>query len=295
MWKGVITGLLIASLFGLGGFLLLRDESGAMGSVLFLLLPAAAGFAVGVITERTKIVSASLVIAAALCFSVLLMTGAEGWVCVLMAAPLIAAGLALGALLGFLFRKYVLDKSKARRSIKLIVLVLMPLFLAGANWVEQPARRIPRTETFTTTLRVDAEPERVWEQLKSVDSIGGSKPFLLRIGLPVPVSCSLEGEGVGARRVCYFDSGYIAERVTAWKPPVLMGLEITESKLPGRHWLSFKDASYEIRREGNVTVVVRKTTIISRLYPAWYWRPLEGLGVETEHEYLFRDVAGKLK
>ncbi|MBA3768441.1 MAG: SRPBCC family protein [Acidobacteria bacterium] len=295
MWKGVITGLLIASLFGLGGFVLLRDESGAMGEVLFLLLPFAAGFAVGIVTERSKIIAASLVIAAVLCFSVLLLTGAEGWVCVLMAAPLIAVGLVIGALLGFLFRKYVIDKSKAPRSIKLIVLLLMPLFLAGANTVEQPARRTPRTETFTTTLTVDAKPERVWEQLRSVDALGGSKPFLMRIGLPVPVSCSLEGEGVGSRRTCYFDSGYIVERVTAWNPPVLMGLEITESRLPGRHWLSFKDASYEIRREGDVTVVIRKTTIISRLRPAWYWRRLEGLGVETEHQYLFRDVANKLK
>ena len=295
MWKGVITGLLIGSLFGLGGFVLLRDESGAMGEVLFLLLPAAAGFAVGVVTERAEIVSASLVIAAVLCFAVLLVTGAEGWVCVLMAAPLIAVGLLIGALLGFLFRKYIIDKSKAPKSIKLIVLLLTPLFLAGANTVEQPVRRTPRTETFTTTLTVAASPERVWDQLKSVDALSGSKPFLMRIGLPVPVSCSLEGEGVGARRICYFDSGYIVERVTAWNPPALMRLEITESRLPGRHWLSFKDASYEIRREGDVTVVVRKTTIISRLRPAWYWQPLEGLGVETEHQYLFRDVANRLR
>ncbi len=295
MWKGLITGLLIASLFGLGGFVLLSDKSGAMGEVLFLLLPFAAGFAVGVVTERSKVAAVSLIIAAVLCFSVLLATGAEGWVCVLMAAPLIAFGLLTGALLGLLFRKYVLDKLKASGYIRFVILLLMPLFLAGANTVEQPVRRIPRTETFTTTLTVAASPERVWEQLKRVDVLDGSKPFLMRIGLPVPVSCSLEGEGVGGRRVCYFDSGYIVEKVTAWNPPALMGFEITESSLPGRHWLSFKDASYEIRREGDVTVVVRKTTIISRLRPAWYWRRLEGLGVETEHQYLFADVASKLK
>jgi len=295
MWNGLITGLLIASLFGLGGIVLLRDKSGAMGEVLFLLLPFAAGFAVGVVTERSKVAAVSLIIAAVLCFSVLLATGAEGWICVLMAAPLIAVGLLIGALLGFLFRKYVLDKLKASGYIRFVILLLMPLFLAGANTVEQPVRRIPRTETFTTTLTVAASPERVWEQLKRVDVLDGSKPFLMRIGLPVPVSCSLEGEGVGSRRVCYFDSGYIVEKVTAWNPPALMSFEITESSLPGRHWLSFKDASYEIRREGDVTVVVRKTTIVSRLRPAWYWRRLEGLGVETEHQYLFADVAGKLK
>jgi hypothetical protein len=295
MWKGIIIGLLIGSLFGLGGFLLLRDESGAMGGVLFLLLPAAAGFAVGMVTQKSKIVSASLIIAAILCFSILLMTGAEGLVCVLMAAPLIGIGLAIGAVLGFLFRKHVVDKSKTPQTIKGIALLILPLFLLGANRVEQPGRRQPRTETFTTTVTLDASPERVWNQLKSVDALNASKPFLLRIGLPVPVRCTLEGEGVGMKRVCYFDSGFIEERVTAWNPPTYMGLEVTESKLPGRHWLGFKDASYEIHREGDKTVVVRKTTIISRLYPAWYWRSLEGMGVEAEHQYLFRDVANRLK
>jgi hypothetical protein len=295
MWKGIITGLLIGSLFGLGGFFLLRDNSGAMGGVLFLLLPAAAGFAVGIVAQQSKIVPASLVIAAVLCFSILLMTGAEGLVCVLMAAPLIAIGLAIGAWLGFLFRKHIIDKSKVPPSVKAGMLLILPLFLLGANRVEQPVRRVPRTETFVTTFRINATPERVWNQLKRVDAINASKPFLLRIGLPVPISCSLEGEGVGGKRVCHFDSGYIEERVTAWNPPLSMGLEITESRLPGRHWLGFKDASYELQQEGDSTIVTRKTTIISRLYPAWYWRRLEGLGVEAEHQYLLRDVASKLQ
>jgi hypothetical protein len=295
MWKGVIIGLLVGCLFGLGGFFLLNDSSGAMGGVLFLLLPAAAGFAVGLVTERPKIVSASLVIAAVFCLSFLVLGGADGLVCIVMASPLIAGGLALGAVLGFLFRKHVIDKSKTPQTFKSILLLALPLFLLGANRVEQPVRRTPRTETFTTTMIVDAPPEKVWERLKSVDSINAPKPFLLRVGLPVPVSCTLEGEGVGSRRVCYFNTGYIEERVTAWNPPVYMGLEITDSRLPGSRWLGFKEASYELRREGDKTVVTRRTTITSRLYPAWYWRRLEGLGVEAEHQYLFNDVANKLK
>lgn len=295
MWRGVTIGLLVGVLFGLGGFFLLNDNSGAIGGVLFLLLPAAAGFAVGILTEKPKIVSASLIIAAAICFAFLLVFGFEGVVCILMASPLIAGGLALGALLGYQFQKHFINTSKAPQTFKSILLLALPLFLLGANTVEQPVRRVPRTETFATTLIVDAPPERVWEKLKRVDSINASKPFLLRIGLPVPVSCILEGEGVGSRRVCYFDTGYIEERVTAWNPPYYMGLEITDSRLPGRHWLGFKEASYELRREGDKTIVIRRTTIISRLYPAWYWRRLEGLGVEAEHQYLFSDVANKLK
>jgi hypothetical protein len=51
-----------------------------------------------------------------------------------------------------------------------------------------------------------------------------------------------------------------------------------------------KDASYDLTQEGDRTLITRKTTIVSRLSPAWYWRPMEKIGVETEHEYLFEEV-----
>ena len=75
-----------------------------------------------------------------------------------------------------------------------------------------------------------------------------------------------------------------------------MKLDITESTLPGRHWLKFKNAAYELRPSGDGrTLLVRQTTITSRLHPAWYWRPLEKIGVETEHEYLFEEVKRKIE
>ncbi|HKR02651.1 MAG TPA: hypothetical protein VJT09_18375 [Pyrinomonadaceae bacterium] len=292
--KGVVIGMLTGVAFGLGGFLFLRDEKGAMGSVLFLMLPIAAGFAVALVTSRPELVNACLIVATLLCFAILLIIGAEGIVCVLMASPLIAGGLLLGAVCGRFFKRYVLDKSGTPGTLKILALLLTPLFLIGANYLEEPHRRTPREETFVTTLTVDATPESVWEQIKRVDSISADKPFLMKIGLPVPVSCVLEGEAVGGRRTCYFDSGYIEERIVEWNPPVSMKLEIVAVTLPGRHWLGFKGASYEIQRDGDKTRLIRRTTIISRLYPAWYWRPLEGLGVQAEHEYLFADVARKL-
>jgi hypothetical protein len=112
----------------------------------------------------------------------------------------------------------------------------------------------------------------------------------MTIGLPVPVSCTMSGEGIGATRTCYFESGHIEERVTEWNPPTSMKLEIVAFDVPGRPWLSFKDASYDLTQEGDRTLITRKTTIVSRLSPAWYWRPMEKIGVETEHEYLFEEV-----
>jgi hypothetical protein len=123
-----------------------------------------------------------------------------------------------------------------------------------------------------------------------MDRVTAHKGFLMRIGLPVPISCSIDKEQVGGIRRCNFESGYIEELITEWDPPRSMKLQITAWDVPGRPWLDFKDASYEIHQENGHTLMTRTTTIVSRLLPEWYWRRFEGLGVRTEHEYLFEAV-----
>ncbi|HYX28056.1 MAG TPA: hypothetical protein VE863_05780, partial [Pyrinomonadaceae bacterium] len=113
--------------------------------------------------------------------------------------------------------------------------------------------------------------------------------------LPVPVSCKTEGEGVSGKRTCYFEHGYIQERITEWDYPHSMKFEIVAFDVPGRPWLSFKDAGYDIQPIGSQTKITRQTTIVSRLSPEWYWRRLEAHGVHTEHQYLFAGLGNKLK
>jgi hypothetical protein len=286
----VAVGGLTAAVFGIAGFFLINDRTGSMGSVLFLLLPVATGFATALVVRGRKLITASLWVGALLCTVILIVTGMEGWVCVLMSAPLIAVGLTIGALLGSLFRSLVIDKLRNKHLVTLLMLAVLPFFLMGANKAEEESRRAPRFETFANTLLVDGPRERVWNQLQTFEKVQGSKGLLMRIGLPVPVSCTMSGEGVGATRTCYFETGHIEERVTEWNPPSSMKFEIVAFDVPGRPWLSFKDASYDLTQEGERTLITRKTTIISRLSPAWYWRRMEKIGVETEHEYLFEEV-----
>lgn len=292
---GVVVGTTTAVVFGLGGFFLVNDKTGSMGSVLFLALPLATGFATALVVRGKKLASACLLIGLLISTAVLLITRMEGWVCVLMSMPLLAVALTIGALLGVLFRSMVIERfQKPQRGIFMTLLVL-PFFLMGANSAEEQSRRTLRPETITNSFVTDASREVVWNQLKTFDRIKGSKGLLMTIGLPVPVSCTMSGEGVGVTRTCYFEQGHIEERVTEWNPPSSMKLEITEFDVPGRPWLSFKDASYELTSEAGHTVVTRKTTILSRLSPAWYWRPMEKIGVETEHQYLFEEVKRKIE
>lgn len=287
---GVVTTLAV----GLGGFNLINDTSGAMGLVLFFLLPFITGLATAIVTKGKEVIFASLAVGAIGCTITLFITGFEGLVCILMSTPLIAFSLGIGALVGTLVRQGLLAMG-AKHLVLLLTIGVLPFFLVAANKIEEPSRRVPRAETITNTLVTDAPRELVWNQLKTFDRIEGTKGLLMRIGLPVPVSCTMSGEGVGATRTCYFEQGHIAERVTEWNPPNSMKLEITEFDVPGRPWLSFQAASYELTTENGRTVVTRKTTIVSRLSPAWYWKPLEKIGVETEHEYLFEEIRKKIE
>lgn len=291
---GLAAGIATAFAFGMGGFFLVYDVTGSMGLVLFGILPFVTGFSTGLVARRLNLVLASLIIGLILCSAVLLATGKEGWVCVLMSAPLIAIGLAIGALIGVLFRIYVIDKSGRPRALNLLALLILPLFLMGANRLEEPSRRATRSESFTNVLVINASPEQVWNSLKTMDRVNAHKGFLMRIGLPVPVSCSIDREGVGGKRTCYFESGFIEERIVEWDPPRVMKLEITEWDVPGRPWLAFQDASYELHEENGHTIMTRTTTIVSRLLPVWYWRRFEKIGVETEHEYLFEAVRNRI-
>ena len=292
---GVVVGTITAVAFGLGGFLLVNDRTGSMGSVLFFVLPFATGMATALVVRGRKLIIASLFIGAIICTVLLIITKMEGFVCVLMSSPLIAIGLTVGALLGALVRRNLVANLKSKHVVTLLLLAVLPLFLTGASNVERESRRTPRYESITNTLVVNASRELVWNQLKTFDRIEGSKGLLMTIGLPVPVSCTMTGEGVGAMRTCYFEAGHIEERVTEWNPPSSMKFEIVAFDVPGRPWLSFKDASYDLTQQGQQTVITRTTTIVSRLSPAWYWRRMEKFGVETEHEYLFEEVKRKIE
>jgi hypothetical protein len=175
-----------------------------------------------------------------------------------------------------------------------MMVVVAPALIFAAHQIEVPYLDRARIESISTTVRIADTPENTWLRIQSIDSIQASKPWLMHVGLPVPLSCRLDKTAVGSRRTCYFSNGYIEETVTEWDPPHYLGLKIDRTHMAGRHWLGFVDAHYELQAAKRGTLLTRTTTISSHLYPAWYWRPLERLGVESEHKYLLQDVVNRV-
>jgi hypothetical protein len=283
--KAILYGTLTASATALlGGALITAGNSTApYGWSMFIALPAVTGFVAGCFGRFLWAALLTTFLSLIVCFVGLLFTGLEGIVCILMASPLIVAGALVGTFIGWSVRQAI----DSRNSFLLIPFLGVPSVFA-AGQVEERSHGPDRAETFVSTCIVSGSPEEAWDMIVRVDDISAKRPFLLRIGLPVPKYCTLEGTGVGAKRICHFDSGEIDEEITEWDPPNSFDVTITRARLPGRHWLRFEAASYRFEAVSpGRTAITRSTTITSKLRPGWYWRHFEKMGIEAEHGYLF--------
>ena len=287
--EGFAIGTISGIVFGLLGFFILHKSPG-MGITMFFLVPVSAGFAIAVVTKKGSRLPAAALVAALASLLTLIATGKEGVLCALMALPLILVGLTVGALLGLLYCRLM---RREGQSVTAGMLLLMPALIFAGGKAELSQLEHARVQSFSTTIRVPQPPQRTWSYIESIDRISARKTWLMHFGLPVPQRCILEKTAVGAKRTCYFDSGYIEETVTGWNPPYSMELQINRTHLPGRHWLEFDQASYQLQADGNDTLLTRTTVIGSHLYPAWYWRPLEQLGIESEHRYILDEVLNR--
>ncbi len=287
---GVLLGTAIAIFLEVVGYLIVRGARAEFGWVMFIIVPFVSGFAVAAVVRHPKRILACCITGGIITFSLMLFLGWEGIICCAISSPLVAFGVCVGAFMGYKVRGRFIDKLPDPGKTTILLLPLCLLFIAAADRVERPLRSIQQHETFTTETMIAASSERTWDLVAQMHKLDGPRPFLLWAGLPNPTRCELDHPGVGGHRVCYFDSGIITQEVTDWRRPEFMGLRITESTLPGRHWLTFINASYELYPEGANTKVVRHTTIGTRLYPRWYWRPLERWGVTSEHEFVFSNL-----
>jgi len=275
---------------GLGGFFLAQmPHTTGMGSVMFLLVPVAAGFAIALVTPGPGVRIAAALLAVLVSLVFLIAGGKEGLLCAILAMPFLAIGLVVGIMLGRLLRPKLLGRRGDGALAGLIIVLTMPL-ISVAHLLERPMLNQGRTEVVTTAVRLQDSPERVWPLIASIDDVEAQRGWMMFVGLPVPRRCTLDRPGVGGKRICYFDQGFIEETITEWKPPWFMQLTINRTNMPGRHWLDFEGATYTLQEERGATTVSRTTVIRSGLFPAFYWRHFERMGVEAEHRYIMQDL-----
>jgi hypothetical protein len=269
--------------------------------ILFVLLPIVLGISIGALPNK-RWAKVGAVMAVVMVLGGLLAAGLSGFLCMIMSLPIIIPFLFLGSVITHLIRRYTALKSTDNLGV--LLLPLLPFIVAAPT--EHVLKNEKESIIEVRTAQVfDYTPEEVYDAIKSVDTLDAEKTWLMYFDLPIPTKCILEKEEVGALRTCYFDAGnmssydfgagIITERVTALERGKILKMDVIDYTLVGRNWLGFKEAIYYFEQVGERQCkMTRVTTYTSVLTPRVYWEPLEKLGIQQEHEFVFRNLANDL-
>jgi hypothetical protein len=236
----------------------------------------------GVISITLKAISIGLLVSAPLL--------GEGFICVLLAAPLFyAVGLLVAVSITVVRRA-----GKSRHSSTLALLALPLVFsLEGAV----PGLGLPRQATSVAERVFVAAPEMVEAALSRSPQFDAPLPGVLGIGFPRPAAASGKGLEVGDRRVVTFVTPRggrqrdlvmeVANRGPGWVRfrPVSDATKIAE-------WLNWQSAEVSWTALGDGRTRVRwALTYERRLDPAWYFGPWESLITTLAADYLIQSAA----
>jgi hypothetical protein len=293
MNKEFVISIIISMTFLSFGFLLLHFELIGYGLSFFVFLPFVLGYILG--KSTIKAISLwGLIISLSIFFILLIAGNLEGIGCVLMAMPLIIGAVALGTLV----KHFVKKNRESRGKENLMKSSIVPFFLfLTFGFVET---ELTKNDNFLVEVKSEIvlpySAIEVYDAIKSVDTLDAEKPFLMKIDLPIPQKCILEEEKIGGLRTCYFEGGLIVEKITELEKGKILKMDVIDYQLTGRKWLGFKEAIYLFdESENGKAKMTRITTYSSELYPRFYWKPLEKIGIEQEHEYVFRNLVKDLK
>ncbi len=270
--------------------------------VLFILLPIVLGISIGAMPNKKYLFWGSLTTTVIVLIGMYI-PGLSGLLCIVMALPIIVPLIFLGYIISHLVKRYKDLKSTTRLSV--LLLPVLP-FLIGAPIEHFLIPNKKEVVHVKTEQIYNYRPEQVYEAIKSVDTLIADKPYLMNFDLPIPVKCILEKEEVGGLRTCYFKagklsnadfgSGTIVEKITQLEKAKVLRMDVIDYNLVGRKWIGFKEAIYYFDKVGtNSCKLTRVTTYTSELTPRIYWEPLEKLGIQQEHDYVFSNLANDLK
>ncbi len=269
--------------------LLIRNEL-RQTAALFIGLPALLALTLA-LTPRAKSITGIILkgLTIALLMSGILLE--EGFICILMAAPLFyAVALAVGVVLERARGRG--DTNSQRRAMSVLLLPILFFSLEGVF----PATTLPRTQTVAVERTVSGAAAEVEAALAEVPSFELPLPFYLRLGFPRPVGAAGAGLEIGDERRIEFSAGEM--------PPAALTLEVVargpgwvrfrrvSDDTPIADWLSWETA--EVRWEEiqpGATRVRWTFRYLRQLDPAWYFGPWERYAVRLAAGYLIDTLA----
>jgi hypothetical protein len=145
----------------------------------------------------------------------------EGYICLIIVAPLIYLFILLGVLMGKLMFKW------NQTTLNISILAAMTVLVFTNIITAQPGE-----SQVTDRILIHAKPEVVWQNITAFSPITSEPDYwLFKIGLPSPVQSTAEGHYVGAERKCIFSNGIVFdEKIVEYEENRKLTFAIT--KLP---------------------------------------------------------------
>ena len=211
----------------------------------------------------------------------------EGFICILMAAPIFyAVAMVVAALITFINNRA--DKPKRVILPCLALIAFLPMSLEGTH----PSLSFSRDEQVTAHRMVAASPQEVENALRYSPRIDRALPFYLRLGFPRPTEARGEGLEIGALRRIHFagGEGHPGDLVLAVTDsgPGLARFRVVSNETKVTHWLDLKEAEVQWRAVGDHTEVTWTLRYRRLLDPAWYFAPWERYAVRLAADYLIQ-------
>jgi len=281
-----------AALFGAALYL---TAHGTYGWTLFVMLPVVAG-GLGTWSMQPQTMPKAALVGTVIGVTgcaLFLLAGKEGFVCVLMALPIVVPLTILGSALAYWGGGLASAKKPAAMCLLLPVSLL---FDVNAK---------PPVYSVTTSIVVNAPPERVWKSVVAFPEITAQPDWVLSTGLAYPVRTRIEGSGVGAPRKCDLSTGTVEERVVVWQENRLLRFVVTstppamrEMGLYGPIYPKHVRGYYESAEgqfaltalPGGRTLVVGTSWYRHGLWPAEYWRLWSDMVVHHIHRRVLEHI-----
>jgi hypothetical protein len=304
--RWALVTITVALAVGAIAYHLMHGSSLHQSVVFFIGVPAVLAVILS-LTPKAK--SATGVIVKGITLALLLsgIVFAEGFVCILMAAPLFyLVGIAIG---------YPIDRVRRRRQSEgkvysIVGVALLVLSVEGAV----PGTSFPKHETIRVTRSIDASVDEVRHALASTPEFDKSLPFYLRLGFPRPVGATGEGLEVGSRRTISFgdespmepmgqshhhspapvasDGGGVLELEIVRSNHHSVVFKPTSDTTAFTHWIGWGRSIVRWRAvDGDTTEVTWTFHYERRLSPSWYFGPWQRYAATKAVGYLIDTVA----
>jgi hypothetical protein len=253
-------------------------HKGVYGLTLFVLIPVLIGaVAPAWANSKTAWRAAGVGLLANLVASLsLLVLGAEGLICVVMAWPLVLPLGALGGALSYWAQHRSLQTQAGA------MLLILPIGSLGWDFNARP----PVFEV-RSSIEIDAPPAQVWKHVVTFSELPEPQEWFFQAGLAYPKRARIEGAGPGAIRYCEFSTGPFVEPIEVWDEPQLLRFRVTENPAPMHEWSPYAQVlpkhlhGYLVSKQGqfrltplsnNRTLLEGNTWYQHGLWPAQYWR-----------------------